>query len=106
MKKHERTHDETECLYPQCGILIVGKFILYVLCLWNVFVFWVTHLIVFELSLTPSNKFKSWYHDFMTKVVSPPNKDESEIRCRVGCASECNVVSLSWKDKYIYGQRA
>ena len=21
----------------------------------------------------------------MTKVVSPPNKDESEIRCRVGC---------------------
>ena len=55
LKKHERTHDGTECLYPQCGILIVGKFILYVLCLWNVFVLWVTHLIVFELSLTPSN---------------------------------------------------
>ena len=45
---------------------------------------WVTHLIVFELSLTPSNKLKSWYHDFITKVVSPPNKDESEIRCCIG----------------------
>ena len=30
LKKHEKTHDETECLCPQCGILIVGKFILYV----------------------------------------------------------------------------
>ena len=25
LKKHERTLDETECLCPQCGILIVGK---------------------------------------------------------------------------------
>ena len=31
LKKHEKTHDETECLCPQCGILIVGK--IYFVCL-------------------------------------------------------------------------